>query len=196
MTVLTRGGEMGKQSQLSGLTGSAFAGLDGEVQDGKEKREGRALFAHTPLRRPAKLGGQAAGSERPLCFLPLHPGGTWLGGDLAKALVLSLTGAAELGQLVSSAGAVLASAAGRCTVHPCSAVRDKEKVFEWDGRVYGMGLRVCRAGFRAESHHLRWEVIFSLRGQHRKQYRAKRKGLLGGEGHPERGERSHAASLG
>lgn len=55
-------GATGKQSQLSGLTGSAFAALDGEVQNGKEKGEGRALFAHTPLHRQAKLGGQAAGS--------------------------------------------------------------------------------------------------------------------------------------
>lgn len=124
------GGVMGKQSQLSGLTGSAFAALDGEVQNGKEKREGRALFVHTPLCRPAKLGGQADGSKRPLCFLLLHPGGTWLGGDLAKRLVFSLTSAAELGQLVSSTSAVLASAAGRSVVHPYSAMRAKEKVLE------------------------------------------------------------------
>lgn len=133
-------GAMGKQSQLSGLTGSVFTALDGEVQNGKEKREGRALLAHTPLRRPAKLGGQAAGSKRPLCFLPLHPGGTWLGGDLAKPLILSLASTAELGQLVSSTGAVLASAAGRSAVHPYSAMRAKEKVLGWDGRAYGMGV--------------------------------------------------------
>lgn len=50
------------------------------------------------------------------------------------------------------------------------------------------GFRMCRAGFKAESHHIRWEVIFSLHGQYGKCYRAKGKGLLGAEGHPERGE--------
>lgn len=56
------------------------------------------------------------------------------------------------------------------------------------------GFRMCRAGFKAESHHVRWEVIFSLHGQHGKCYRAEGKGLLGAEGHPERGERSRTAS--
>lgn len=127
---------MGKPSQLSGLTGFVFAGLDGEAQNGKEKREGRALFAHTPLRKAS----QATGSERPLCFLPLRPAGTWLGGDLAKPLVLALASAAELGQLVSRTGAVLASAARRSAMHPYNVTRAKEKVIEWDGRRYGMGV--------------------------------------------------------
>lgn len=50
------------------------------------------------------------------------------------------------------------------------------------------GFRMGRTGFKAESHHVRWEGIFSLHGQHGKWYRAKKKGLLGAEGRLEREE--------
>lgn len=77
--------------------GSTFTALESEVQNGKEKGEGRALSAQAG--KPSL--GPASQSKRPLCFLPPHPAGTWLGGDLAKAPVLSLVSTAELGQLVS-----------------------------------------------------------------------------------------------
>lgn len=133
----------GKQSQLSGLMGSTFTALDSEVQNGKEKGEGRALSAQAG--KPSL--GPASQSKRPLCFLPPHPAGTWLGGDLAKAPVLSLASTAELGQLVSSS--ITGSRERSCASLQCNG--HQGKLLEWDLGVCGMGccgFRVCRAGFK------------------------------------------------
>lgn len=89
----------------------------------KSEREEPCL--HTPLCRQAKLG-----ARRPLRFLPLHPGGTWLGGDLAKHLVFLLASTAELGQLIYTPRAVLESAGDRSAVHPCGVMGAEEKVLE------------------------------------------------------------------
>lgn len=67
-------GMVGKQSQLSGLMGSTFTALDSEVQNGKEKGEGRALPAHTA--QASQAWGQPARASGLWAFsLPPHPEG-------------------------------------------------------------------------------------------------------------------------
>lgn len=135
VTVLTTGERRESNPSFLGLWASCSPPWTAKCKmERKSEREEPCLHTRPCTGKPSSV------ARRPLCFLPLHPGGTRLGGDLAKRLVFLLASTAELGQLVSITRAVLASAGGRSAVHPRGVMRAEEKVLEWDGRACGMGV--------------------------------------------------------
>lgn len=175
------GERSGSNPSLLGLMGSVSAALNGEVQNGKEKRGGRALFDTRPCAGQPSVG--PGGREQAASLLPPSPPWRDVAGWRSGQTSRPLASAAELGQLVSRTGAVLAPAAWRRAVHPQSAIGPRRKSLRGVGERMGwaVALGMCRAGCKAESRHVRWEVTFPLHGWCGKRYRIKGKGLLGTE---------------
>lgn len=138
VTVLMTGERWESNPSLLGLMGSASAALDGEVQNIKEKREGRALFDTRPCTGQPSLG--PGGREQAASLLPPSPPWRDVAGWRSGQTSRPLASAAERGQLVSRTGAVLALAAWRSAVHPYSVMRAKEKALERGGRACGVGV--------------------------------------------------------